>query len=628
MSTQFHYDADVKKSKRRNLIKNITIVFLAVLLVLTLFSQTIMNHSLPQVSGEYAYSGTITTQVRGTGKVQADQTYNVQLSEDRRVEEIHVEVGDYVEKGAVLFTLNEVENTKLAEERAKLETMEYELELKKLQQQLEDGDESTAAQKVEELEEEIDELEDDLMRLGLADEMLANPKDHIAALDDTIAQLTASKELMESQLPTEGEGETTATTVLEAQNNIISTATAFSYALVDFSYKNPSIASQTYDLSYDPTKSIFIDGDKKKTTQDDESGKPVEKVWNGCVAYYDALVKEYNAYAAGTASKLDASHIADVRALMEKYSAYEEAVLQMGILNGNTSSSAAQQQEADSMKNYIAILDQRIKEAEATKEDLNEAIKIQDDLKAKRKELEAAKKALAKENEDGYIQGQISDLEMEKAEKAVEDQRALVAELEKEPASPEITANVAGTVTNLSVVRGQNVSAGATLAVIELSDLGYTLTFSVTPQQASQIKKGDAAEVLDYWWGEIAISVEEIKADPANPSQSRLVVCRVMGDVSEGEELTVAVGQRSSNYGVTIPKSALRQDSNGSFVLVVESKSSPLGNRHYATRYDVTEITSDDTRVAVTGLSGGEYVIATVSDGDYISAGDQVRLAE
>ena len=39
-----------EKSKKRELIKTIAIVFLAVLLVLTFFSQTIMNHSLPEVA--------------------------------------------------------------------------------------------------------------------------------------------------------------------------------------------------------------------------------------------------------------------------------------------------------------------------------------------------------------------------------------------------------------------------------------------------------------------------------------------------------------------------------------------------------------------------------------------------
>ena len=60
------------KTKRKELIKSIAIVFLAVLLVLTFFSNTIMNWSLPQVSGQYAGYGTITTGIRGSGVVTAN----------------------------------------------------------------------------------------------------------------------------------------------------------------------------------------------------------------------------------------------------------------------------------------------------------------------------------------------------------------------------------------------------------------------------------------------------------------------------------------------------------------------------------------------------------------------------
>ena len=39
-----------EKSKKRELIKTIAIIFLVIMLLLTFFSQTIMNHSLPEVA--------------------------------------------------------------------------------------------------------------------------------------------------------------------------------------------------------------------------------------------------------------------------------------------------------------------------------------------------------------------------------------------------------------------------------------------------------------------------------------------------------------------------------------------------------------------------------------------------
>ena len=52
------------KPKNREWVKNVAIIFLAVLLVLTFFSNTIMNRSLPEVATQNVSSGSITARVR------------------------------------------------------------------------------------------------------------------------------------------------------------------------------------------------------------------------------------------------------------------------------------------------------------------------------------------------------------------------------------------------------------------------------------------------------------------------------------------------------------------------------------------------------------------------------------
>ena len=44
-----------KKHGRRDWVKNAIIIFLSVLLVLTFFSNTIMNYSLPEVAAQYPH---------------------------------------------------------------------------------------------------------------------------------------------------------------------------------------------------------------------------------------------------------------------------------------------------------------------------------------------------------------------------------------------------------------------------------------------------------------------------------------------------------------------------------------------------------------------------------------------
>ena len=73
------------KVKRREWVKTAAIVLLSVLLVLTFFSNTIMNHSLPEVAAQYVESGSINARIRGNGTVSANEVYEVTLAQTRKV---------------------------------------------------------------------------------------------------------------------------------------------------------------------------------------------------------------------------------------------------------------------------------------------------------------------------------------------------------------------------------------------------------------------------------------------------------------------------------------------------------------------------------------------------------------
>ena len=104
-----------QKTKRREWVKTAAIVFLSVLLVLTFFSNTIMNYSLPEVATQYVQKGTITAKVRGTGNVEATDPYNVIVKETRVISAVAVKQGDAVEKDQVLYYLEDAESDELKE---------------------------------------------------------------------------------------------------------------------------------------------------------------------------------------------------------------------------------------------------------------------------------------------------------------------------------------------------------------------------------------------------------------------------------------------------------------------------------------------------------------------------------
>ena len=119
-------------SNRRNIVKNIAIIFLAVMLVLTFFSNTILNYSLPEVAVQYPMYGTISSRIRGQGTVTANQTYQVYFDESRIIEEVYFRRGDIVKKGDILYLLKDAPSDELNNAINTLTTMKinYQRKLK------------------------------------------------------------------------------------------------------------------------------------------------------------------------------------------------------------------------------------------------------------------------------------------------------------------------------------------------------------------------------------------------------------------------------------------------------------------------------------------------------------------
>ncbi|MEE1051798.1 MAG: biotin/lipoyl-binding protein [Lachnospiraceae bacterium] len=112
----------VKAANRRDRIKNLIILFLVIMLVLTFFSNTIMNYSLPEVAVQFVEEGDIAPVVRGTGTAEVENPYNVSIASGRTVNSVEVQPGDMVEKGDVLFKLDDTESEELKTAKQELAT--------------------------------------------------------------------------------------------------------------------------------------------------------------------------------------------------------------------------------------------------------------------------------------------------------------------------------------------------------------------------------------------------------------------------------------------------------------------------------------------------------------------------
>lgn len=677
------------KVKKRGWVKNAAIIFLSILLVLTFFSQTILNRSLPEVSTASVSSDTINARIRGSGTVTAGDTYEVVLGETRTVEAVYVKVGDAVAVGDKLFLLADKDSTELTQAQEQLATArrnyqsalidmgsaDYAREnrnIQKLRETLADAQQKLAAGTVtpEEVNlaaanlKEAQKTQKELAKAVTdaetaysdAQAAVAALESQVKTLEDSVEKQDRALETLEDELYRLQRGETyTQADLVKAQN-------ALAEAKRDYANCWDQNETALNTLRAKAESILGSSGGDSGATSAEDVIRQMQALcdgWNNdqLEAAYKATTEEYNAF----------------QLLKPKYTALEKA-------QEKADSVEAGLKNNESLQTQITQKRQEISDAEETLSDTKRQLKqAKKDLAAKQDELSSADwdlTALKNRQEQqtesiAAFQETYDDLKarsdsyeslkasVDSAETALEDalfalaeqkktdskqsakdqlnlqaQKEEIAKLEKEVAErkenavgAEVTAKTAGTVSTISAVAGREVAAGTALATIEVVDRGYTLKFSVTKEQAQKVRLGDKAEISNYWWGSgIDATLTQIMPDSANPSTNKLLVFTLTGEVSSGDNLNLSIGQKSANYDAVIPSSAVRSDSNGTFVLVLTAKSTPLGNRYTATRVDVKVLAQDDTKSAVSGLSYGDFVITTSSKP--LDAGMQVRMVD
>ncbi|MBO4376140.1 MAG: HlyD family efflux transporter periplasmic adaptor subunit, partial [Lachnospiraceae bacterium] len=249
------------------------------------------------------------------------------------------------------------------------------------------------------------------------------------------------------------------------------------------------------------------------------------------------------------------------------------------------------------------------------------------ELKNKIAQLENDKTA-AQDDLDQLLKDIPGEIELNSTARALKEKQEELQKLLDNAVGATVKAPVAGKIVDISVVSGGKAEANATIATIQPEDKGFTLKISVSAEQAKKVSIGSPAEIQNAWYyNDITVELKAIQNDPANPGKNKLLVFDVSGDVSDGQSLSVSVGSKSQNYDLIVPNSAIRSDDNGKFILIVDQKSSPIGNRYYATRVDIEEVAKDDTQTAISApLNGWEFVITAATKP--VDPGMQVRLAE
>lgn len=620
--------------RKREWVKTAAIIFLAVLLVLTFFSKTIMNASLPEVAAQQAASGAINARIRGSGTVEASEVYNVTIKQTRKVASVLVKTGQEINAGDTMFVLEAEDSDELKQAETDLETLQQNYDKSLIEAGNTAAQENYDVQKAREAYNEALAVYNQYTNVNAAQLTAA-----ITAAENELTNLTAqSKAISEElkQLQTDKETIDADVTAQEAKVKEMEAA--------EDKYAELKTATDDYDadivvygkyysklleLTAEPTSSVTYDN-KHVITVVSIASQPIAAGYcQKDTMLYAYLVEKGQTEMANdagiiaTAYKTITEDLSKLATLCTEYSRLSVVYNPTALSNARTELSNLKN-NADHCANLVKSCTERASAAETAVSNkqteidkLTKASSAADTVKSTKQALEDL---VFKQN-----LGDSSSVDMEASKKAIERKQAEVDKLRENADELEVKSSVSGTIASINASAGKSIGGEEQpLATINVTDRGFTVKIDVTNDQAKKVKTGDTAELVNFWGGDAVATLDQITS--SQTAGNRTLVFTLTGDIQAGQNVTLSIGQKSANYDALIPLSGLREDSNGKFVYVLESKSSPLGSRYIATRVTVQELARDDKSAAVSGISSGDFIITTSNKP--VEAGKQVRLAD
>lgn len=333
-----------KEKGSRAWVRPAAIIFLAVLLLLTFFSNTIMNISMAEVETKQVKNGTISASIRGSGTVAASDTYSVWLYETREIQEVLIEAGDTVEAGDVLFVLDDSEGTELKTAQEMLADLELQYQQKLLS--LDAPDYSADKSAIARLEQALANAKRERASYGAAKTTVAAATEALRLITIDVNEKTAEKIKLETALAALDEGDSgadslksqlsQATAELETAESKQRAAQNALENIVNISTAEDAVTAAEQALA-DANEALKekMDTDTKQTAMDDldianlqkkieDQKETVEKlteksVGTELIAKYGGIVTSVNAKAGETTTPM--SQLAEIAVTGNGYSA-------------------------------------------------------------------------------------------------------------------------------------------------------------------------------------------------------------------------------------------------------------------------------------------------------------------
>jgi chromosome segregation ATPase len=639
----------MENSKRKDRIKNAAIIFLAVMLVLTLFSNTILNISLPQVAVVMPGYASISEQIRGSGAVEAAASTDIKSSEERNIGAVMVEVGDPVVKGQTLIVLSDDDESRIEELQIALDSLQNEYDKMVLAT---GKDYSIAELEISQLEDSLEKAQKQLAdypKIKAAYDAAVKAKE---AAEDAVSELELEKEHLDETISDLAAGnydfldkddiaklkaiQDEINEYNEKKTKADERIAALEREIADNGGADLSGASAALQAARDAVYAKQEELDAAKMDKESSDQEYTDRIHalnaelNELKAQVRIKEQDYNSAAdklnteTGLKNSLKTENSGRTN-LQIQLDRRTQALTDLRVEINRKLRLKAQDIEEKIADAKKVITDATEAETEAKEDMQGTEEELEEKVKSAEYSLETAKINLSlKQQEDAAASGQSAvDLKAKLAE--IDRAKARLNAAKGEGSGSEIKSTADGIVTSVNAVSGQTTTPGQTLVSVALAERGYELSFSVSNDQARRVSVGVAAEVMYLWNREASAKLARITNDPSDPNNKKLLTFSINGDVSIGDNLQLSVGERSSEYSSVIPSSAIREDNNGKFVLVCAQKSTPFGSRYTAERVPVNVISTNGQQSAIDGsVENGVWIITTSTKP--ISEGTQVRL--
>ena len=579
-----------KGSTRRTRVVKAMIAFVVILALLTFFSNTIMNLTIPKVMGTYASRGNLSYSNSAKGNITVENHTEVKGLDGRTVDQVMVTNYDSVEKGDTILTLKSIEESEdIQTKKDRLKTLEREAEYEERGSSTTDF--TSYYDSINLAKATLSDAEDTLDKVLNKDDVEAENKKIIDEESAKAVSLEASVNAA-------------AKTVEDIKKDI---------AAIDASIAPLKSQIDVYVALGTPTPTPTPVPGTEETEPEPSLPEGVTPTPTPVPNLDpDGLDKDSPTY--------------EMDKLLLKISQYEEQKKNL------ESQLEAAQQRLDEASAELAECQGKIQDAKnaiAALSTLPSEASARNAVTSAQNAVNSAQKSLS----DAMTQAGISE---DKARDLAEDRdeeiaklKKDIAELEKQAKITAITAPVDGYIYNIAVSSGDTLTAKTLVTyIIPKTDRVCSVSFTFTSQAAQNIWVGMSLEVTSGFIN--GCTVTSIKPDPNNPRGYKIVKCMVDGnDAWPDEEITVNAGRGNDNYKCVVPSSAVSKDNNGAFVYVIVGSSTPLGDKYNVKRVDVTVEATDGSASAIKGEGLDKYdVMIVVRSEKPLEDGQRVRLED